>query len=185
MKTLQIKLFMQNKAKFRKVKFNVNRVLTKDYDIMDTWSIRTKQSQTNPNKAKFKKAKMNVTLILTKDYENKPPIWAPKKQSQTSKRQKTTQLSLPKRIMKETRFWAPAKQSHFKPKQTQFPMILAYFSSRAKYMLPRLTINNWFSVEEHLISLSICPLFLLYSGIQMCIFKLHSKQLNIQQRSRK
>ena len=52
---------MQNKAKFRKVKFNVNRVLTKDYDIMDTWSIRTKQSQTNPNKAKFKKAKMNVT----------------------------------------------------------------------------------------------------------------------------
>jgi hypothetical protein len=34
------KLFMQNKAKFRKVKLNVNRVLTRDYDQMDTWSIR-------------------------------------------------------------------------------------------------------------------------------------------------
>jgi hypothetical protein len=61
---------------------NVNKVLTKDYDQMDTWSIRKKQSQTNPNKAKFKKAKMNVTSILTKGYENKPPIRAPKKQTQ-------------------------------------------------------------------------------------------------------
>ena len=49
MKTLQIKLFMQNKAKFRKVKFNVNRVLTRNYDQLDTWSIRKKQSQTKPN----------------------------------------------------------------------------------------------------------------------------------------
>ncbi|MGB2809368.1 MAG: hypothetical protein WBC22_16620, partial [Sedimentisphaerales bacterium] len=40
MKTLQIRLFMQNKAKFQKVKLNVNNVLTKDYDRMDTWSIR-------------------------------------------------------------------------------------------------------------------------------------------------
>ena len=44
---------------------------------MDTWSIRKKQSQTNPNKAKqtqnkpkSKKAKMNVTSILTVGYEN-------------------------------------------------------------------------------------------------------------------
>ncbi len=74
---------MQNKAKFQKVKLNVNRVLTKDYEHMDTWSIGTKQSQTNPNKAKFKKAEMNVTSALTKAYENKPPIRAPKKQSQT------------------------------------------------------------------------------------------------------
>jgi hypothetical protein len=44
-------LFMQNKAKFRKVKFNVTKVLTKDYDQMDTWSIRKnepKRTQTNP-----------------------------------------------------------------------------------------------------------------------------------------
>jgi len=45
---------------------------------MDTWSIRKKQSQTNPNKAKtnpneskLKKAKMNVNKVLTKEYEKK------------------------------------------------------------------------------------------------------------------
>jgi len=52
MSALQIHLFLQNKAKFRKVKLNVNKVLTKDYEQLDTWSIRKKQSQTNPNKAK-------------------------------------------------------------------------------------------------------------------------------------
>jgi len=60
-KTLQINLFMQNKANFQKVKLNVNKELTKDYDKMDTWSIgKTKpiqsqlkpiQSQSNPIKA--------------------------------------------------------------------------------------------------------------------------------------
>ncbi len=71
MKTLQNKLFLQNKAKFKKVKLNVNKVLTMGYDQMDTWSIGTKQSQTNPNKAKSKKAEMNVTSYITKEYENK------------------------------------------------------------------------------------------------------------------
>jgi hypothetical protein len=82
MSALQIKLFLQNKANFRKSQMNVTKVLTKDYGQMDTWSIGKKQSQTNPNKAKLKKAKMNVTSALTKEYENKPPIRAPKKQSQ-------------------------------------------------------------------------------------------------------
>ncbi|MHC4283882.1 MAG: hypothetical protein ACYSWZ_13045, partial [Planctomycetota bacterium] len=51
------KLFLQNKAKFRKVKLNVNNVLIRDYDQMDTWSIRTtkpikaNQSQLKPIKA--------------------------------------------------------------------------------------------------------------------------------------
>ncbi|MGB2807491.1 MAG: hypothetical protein WBC22_07115, partial [Sedimentisphaerales bacterium] len=43
---------MQNKANFRKVKLNVNKVLTRDYVQMDTWSIgKTKpiQSQFKPN----------------------------------------------------------------------------------------------------------------------------------------
>jgi hypothetical protein len=56
------KLFMQNKANFKKVKFNVNNVLTKDYDRMDTWSIRkTKpiQSQLKPIKANSKPIKAN------------------------------------------------------------------------------------------------------------------------------
>ncbi len=52
MKTLQIKLFMQNKANFQKVKLNVNNVLTKDYDQMDTWSIRKNEPKTNPNEPK-------------------------------------------------------------------------------------------------------------------------------------
>jgi len=41
---------MQNKANFQKVKFNVNKVLTRDYDQMDTWSIR----KTKPIKSQFK-----------------------------------------------------------------------------------------------------------------------------------
>jgi len=105
----KIKLFLQNKAKFQKVKLNVNKVLTNDYEPMDTWSSGKKQSQTNPNKAKFKKAKMNVTSILTVAYENEPPIRAPKKQSQTSKRQKPMQTSLPQRIMKNTALSASEK----------------------------------------------------------------------------
>jgi hypothetical protein len=76
---------------------------------MDTWSIRKKQSQTNPNKAKLKKAEMNVTSIITVGYENKPPIPAPKKQSQISKRQKPMQTSLPKGIMKNTALSASGK----------------------------------------------------------------------------
>ena len=84
---------------------------------MDTWSIGTKQSQTNPNKAKLKKAKMNVTSYITVDYENKPPIWAPKKQSQISKQQKTMQTSLLQRIMKKTALSSPDKT---KPNKANF-----------------------------------------------------------------
>ncbi len=43
---------MQNKANFRKVKLNVTNVLTKDYDQMDTWSIRKNEPNSNPIKAK-------------------------------------------------------------------------------------------------------------------------------------
>ena len=67
--SLQIRLFMQNKANFRKSQMNVNKVLTKDYGNIDTWwsgktkPIKANQSQlkpiksqnepnTNPNKAK-------------------------------------------------------------------------------------------------------------------------------------
>jgi hypothetical protein len=49
---------MQNKANFQKVKLNVNKVLTKDYVQMDTWSIR----KTNPikaNKSQLKPIKAN------------------------------------------------------------------------------------------------------------------------------
>jgi hypothetical protein len=113
--SLQNKLFMQNKANFRKVKLNVNKVITRDYEQIDTWSIGKKQSQTKPNKANLKKAKMNVTSIITVAYENKSPIRAPKKQSQISKRQKPIQTSLPQGIMKITAFSGPGKTNPIKP----------------------------------------------------------------------
>jgi hypothetical protein len=65
-------LFMQNKANFKKVKLNVNKVLTRNYDQLDTWlngknkaNSKPIQSQlkpikcqnkpnTNPNKPNFK-----------------------------------------------------------------------------------------------------------------------------------
>jgi hypothetical protein len=53
------KLFMQNKANFQKVKYDVNRVLTRDYDRMDTWSIRKNEPKTNPNEPKTNPIKAN------------------------------------------------------------------------------------------------------------------------------
>jgi len=44
------KLFLRNKAKFRKVKLNVNKVLTRNYVQLDTWSHGKKQSQTKPKR---------------------------------------------------------------------------------------------------------------------------------------
>jgi len=82
MSTLQIAPFLTNKANFLKSQINVTTCLTMNYDKMDTWSIRKKQSQTNPNKAKFKMGKINITIYITKGYENKSPFWVPKKQSQ-------------------------------------------------------------------------------------------------------
>ena len=114
--SLQINLFMQNKAKYLDDQMNVSPVTTKDYENKTLGEHGKKQSQTNPNKAKFKKAKMNVTSILTVGYENKSPIRAPKKQSQTSKRQKPMQTSLPKGIMKKTALSGPEKTN---PIQTQ------------------------------------------------------------------
>jgi hypothetical protein len=48
MSALQIKLFLQNEPKFRKSQMNVNKVLTKNYDKKDTWSIGKNEPKTNP-----------------------------------------------------------------------------------------------------------------------------------------
>jgi len=53
MSALQIQLFMQNEPKFQKVKLNVNKVLTKDYDQLDTWSIRKNKPKTNPIQTRY------------------------------------------------------------------------------------------------------------------------------------
>ncbi len=78
--SLQNNLFMQNKANFQKVKFDVNRVLTKDYDQLDTWSIRkTKpiQSQLKPIKANSKPIKANQSQFKAKTNPNKPNACPP------------------------------------------------------------------------------------------------------------
>ncbi len=75
--SLQINLFMQNKANFQKVKLNVNKVLTKDYDQMDTWSIRkTKpiQTQYKPNSNPIK-AKTNPIQTQNKPNSCPPSVW--------------------------------------------------------------------------------------------------------------
>jgi len=60
-KSLQIRLFMQNKAKFLDAPMNISIFITWGYGNISHLRPPKKQSQTNPNKAKFKKAKMNVT----------------------------------------------------------------------------------------------------------------------------
>ncbi len=59
------KLFMQNEPKFRKVKFNVNKVLTREYVQLDTWSIRKNEPKTNPNEPKTNPILANKTIIRT------------------------------------------------------------------------------------------------------------------------
>ncbi len=66
---------MQNEPKFRKVKLNVNKVLTRDYDQMDTWSIRkTKpiQSQSKPIKANSKPIQSQLKPIKANQSQFKP-----------------------------------------------------------------------------------------------------------------
>jgi hypothetical protein len=41
---------MQNEPKFRKSQMNVNKVLTMDYDKMDTWSSGKNEPKTNPKR---------------------------------------------------------------------------------------------------------------------------------------
>jgi hypothetical protein len=53
------KLFLQNEPKFQKVKFNVNKVLTKGYGQMDTWSIRKNEPKRTQNEAKTNPIKAN------------------------------------------------------------------------------------------------------------------------------
>jgi len=60
---------MQNKAKFQKVKLNVNRVLTKYYEQMDTWSIRKTKPIQSQFKANSKPIKAN---IMPKQSQYKP-----------------------------------------------------------------------------------------------------------------
>jgi len=53
------KLFLQNKANFRKVKLNANDYIAVDYAKMDTWWSGKNEPKTNPNKANSNPNKPN------------------------------------------------------------------------------------------------------------------------------
>jgi hypothetical protein len=75
--SLQIRLFMQNEPNFRKSQMNVNKVLTKDYDTKDTWSIGKNEPKTNPNEPKTNpiKAKTNPIQTQSKPISDYPCIF--------------------------------------------------------------------------------------------------------------
>ncbi len=84
--SLQIKLFMQNKANFQKVKLSVNKVLTRDYEQLDTWSIR----KTKPIQSQFKANSKPIKA-------NSKPIKANKMPKQTQFKPKQTQFQRQRR----------------------------------------------------------------------------------------
>jgi hypothetical protein len=65
------KLFMQNEPKFRKVKFNVTDLLKKNYEQLDTWSIRKNEPNTNPIRTQYEP---NTNPIRTQYKPNTNPI---------------------------------------------------------------------------------------------------------------
>ncbi|MHC4653916.1 MAG: hypothetical protein ACYS91_02735 [Planctomycetota bacterium] len=72
---------MQNEPKLRKSQMNVNKVLTKDYDKKDTWSIGKNEPKTNPNEPKTNPNKANK---MPKQTQTNP------KQTQTNPKQTQT-----------------------------------------------------------------------------------------------
>jgi hypothetical protein len=66
--SLQINLFMQNKAKVNIGKMNVSVAIIKDYDKKTKNQQRT-LFKTKPNKAKVKIGKMNISVAKIKDYD--------------------------------------------------------------------------------------------------------------------
>jgi hypothetical protein len=60
-----INLFLQNEPNFQKVKLNVNNVLIREYEQMDTWSIRKNEPKTNPIEPKTNPILANKTPIRT------------------------------------------------------------------------------------------------------------------------
>ncbi len=65
MSALQIHLFMQNEPNFKKVKLSVTIEMKKDYEQMDTWSIRKNEPKTNPIEPKTNPILDNKTSIRT------------------------------------------------------------------------------------------------------------------------
>jgi len=62
---------MQNKANFRKSQMNVNILLIRDYDKMDTWSSGKNKPNSNPIQTQFKP---NTNPIQTQYKPKTKPI---------------------------------------------------------------------------------------------------------------
>jgi hypothetical protein len=71
MSALQIGPFCSNKPNFRKSQMNVNKVLTTNYDKMDTWSIGKNKPNSNPIQTQFK---ANQTQNKPNTKPNKPNL---------------------------------------------------------------------------------------------------------------
>jgi hypothetical protein len=56
---------LQNEPNFKKVKLSVTKEMKKDYEQMDTWSIRKNETKTNPNEPKTNPIFDNKTTIQT------------------------------------------------------------------------------------------------------------------------
>jgi len=60
-----INLFLQNEPNFKKVKLSITIEMKKDYEQMDTWSIRKNEPKTNPNEPKTNPILANKTPVRT------------------------------------------------------------------------------------------------------------------------
>jgi hypothetical protein len=74
----KINLFLQNEPNFRKSQINASSYITKEYDKMDTWSIRKNEPKTNPNEPKTNPKRTQLKPIKCQNEPNTNPI-----QSQT------------------------------------------------------------------------------------------------------
>jgi hypothetical protein len=74
MSALQINLFLQNEPNFRKSQVNVSDLVIREYEQMDTWSIRKIEPKTNPNEPKTNPILANKTPIRTQNKPNSNPI---------------------------------------------------------------------------------------------------------------
>jgi len=69
----KINLFLQNEPNFRKSQINASSYITKEYDKMDTWSIRKNEPKTNPNEPKTNPIKANKMPKRTQYEPNSKP----------------------------------------------------------------------------------------------------------------
>ena len=81
---LQIKLFMQNKAKFRKSQMNVSPFITMNYEQLTMNYEIKNEPKTNPNEPNLQKSQMNATSFLTMNYEHRTMNYEIKNEPKTN-----------------------------------------------------------------------------------------------------